>query len=78
MNKLRGTYQRVEKEYTLSVDYTYTWDDGDYGTTLAIFYRELDVTEIYIGSETLPLQFYYDFLEHQMEEDICEHAKDNR
>ena len=75
MNKLRGTYQRVEKEYTLSVGYTYTWDDGDYYTPPD---GELDVTEIYIDSETLPLQFYYDFLEHQIEEDICEHAKDNR
>ena len=75
MNKLRGTYQRVKKEYTLSVDYTYTWDDGDYYHPSE---AELDVTEIYIGSETLPLQFYYDFLEHQMEEDICKHAKDNR
>ena len=76
MNKLRGTYQRVEKEYTLSVDYTYTWDDGDYYTPPDG--GELDVTEVYMNSETLPLQFYYDFLEHQIEEDICEHAKDNR
>tara|TARA_B100000900_G_scaffold390136_1_gene383591 strand:+ start:186 stop:413 length:228 start_codon:yes stop_codon:yes gene_type:complete len=75
MNKLRGTYQRVEKEYTLSVDYTYYWDTGDYDHPPD---GELDVTEIYIDSETLPLQFYYDFLEHQLVEDICEHAHDNR
>ena len=75
MNKLRGTYQRVEKEYTLSVDYTYYWDRGDYDSDPD---AELNVTEVYMNSETLPLQFYYDFLEHQMEEDICEHAKDNR
>ena len=74
MNKLRGTFERVEKEYTLSIDYTYYWDNGDYYTPPD---AELEVTEVYINSETLPLQFYYDFLEHQMEEDICEHAHDN-
>jgi hypothetical protein len=75
MNKLRGTYQRVEKEYTLSVDYTYYWDDGDYYTPPD---AELEVTEAYIDSETIPLEFYYDFLHDQLEEDICEHANDNR
>ncbi len=74
MNKLRGTYQRVEKEYTLSVDYTYYWDRGDYNSPPD---GEVDVTEIYIDSETLPLQFYYDFLEHQLVEDISDHARDN-
>ena len=75
MNKLRGTYQRVEKEYTLSVDYTYYWDRGDYDNPPD---AELEVTEAYIDLETIPLEFYYDFLHDQLEEDICEHANDNR
>lgn len=75
MNKLRGTYQRAEKEYTLSVDYTYYWDRGDYDNPPD---AELEVTEAYIDSETIPLEFYYDFLHDQLEEDICEHAQDKR
>ena len=75
MNKIRGTYQRVEKEYTLSVDYTYYWDRGDYDHPPG---GELDVTEIYIDSETISLDFYYDFLQEKLEDEICEHANDNR
>ena len=75
MNKIRGTYQRVEKEYTLSVDYTYYWWQGDYAHPPE---SELEVTEAYLDAELLPLEFYYDFIHDQIEEDICEHANDNR
>jgi len=74
MNKLRGTFERVEKEYTLSVDYTYYWDRGDYDSLPD---AELDVTEVYINSEPIPMEFYYDYIHDQMEEDICEHATEN-
>jgi len=74
MNKLRGTFERVEKEYTLSVDYTYYWDRGDYDSLPD---AELDVTEVYINSEPIPMEFYYDYIHDQMEEDIFEHATEN-
>lgn len=75
MNKLRGTFERVEKEYTLSIDYTYYWDRGDYDSLPD---AELEVTEVYIGAESIPLQFYYDYIHDQIEEDICEQAQDYR
>jgi hypothetical protein len=75
LNKIRGTYQRVEKEYTLSVDYTYKWDDGDYYTPPD---DDLDITEAYIDSESISLDFYWDFLHDQLSEEIREHAIDNR
>ena len=75
MNKLRGTYQRVEKEYTVSVDYTYHWDNGHYDSPPD---AELEVTEAYLNSESISLDFYYDYIHDQIEEDICEHAHDNR
>lgn len=72
--KLRATYEKVEKEYTFSIDYTYEWEprEWDYPGS-----ADLEVTEAYINSETIPLEFYYDFLHDQLEDAICEHAKDN-
>ena len=75
MNKLRGTYQRVEKEYTLSVDYTYYWEDVEWDYSGS---KEIEVTEAYIDSHTIPLEFYLKFIHHQIEEDIGNHAHDNR
>ena len=72
MNKLRGTFERVEKEYTLSIDYTYYWDRGDYDSLPD---AELEVTEVCLGAESIPLQFYYDYIHDQIEEDICEQAQ---
>jgi len=79
MNKTRGTYERVEQEYTLSIDYTYYWERGDYDSLPD---AELDVTEVYIKSKSMPftlipLEFYYDFLHEQMEELVCEYAQDH-
>ena len=75
MNKIRGTYQRVEKDYTLSVDYTYYWWQGDYTHPPE---SELEVTEAYIDSELLPLEFYYDFIHDQIEEGLQQDAHDQR
>ena len=75
MNKIRGTYQRVEKDYTLSVDYTYYWWDGDYMSPPE---SELEVTEAYLDSELLSLVFYYDFIHDQIEEDLYQDAHDQR
>ena len=75
MNKIRGTYQRVEKDYTLSVDYTYYWWDGDYMSPPE---SELEVTDAYIDSDLLPLEFYLDFIHEKIEEDIHEYAQANR
>jgi len=70
--KLRATYEKVEKDYTLSVDYTYFWEDaeGDY-----LGMHELQVTEAYVDSKTIPLEFYYDLLHDKVEDDLNEHAK---
>ena len=74
MKKLRATYQRVEKDYTFFIDYSYEWEDAEWDYPGM---HELQVTEAYIDSEIIPLEFYYDFLHDQLEEAICEHAKDN-
>ena len=75
MKKTRGTYQREEKDYTLSVDYTYYWDNGDYYTPPE---SDLEVTDAYIDSDLLPLEFYFDFIHEKIEEDIHEYAQANR
>jgi len=74
MNKLRGTYQREEKEYTLSIDYTYEWEpsEWDYSGT-----ADLEVTEAYINSEPIPMDFYSDYIHDKVEDDLKEHAKNN-
>ena len=73
MNKLRATYQREEKEYTLSIDYTYEWEprEWDYPGS-----ADLEVTEAYINSEPIPMEFYYDYIHDKVEDDLKKHAKD--
>jgi hypothetical protein len=70
---LRATYEREEKHYTLSVDYTYEWEprEWDYPGS-----ADLEVTEVYINSEPIPIEFYNDYLHDQMEDDLNEHARD--
>ena len=74
MKKLRATYQRVEKEYTLSVDYTYEWEDAEWDYPGS---ADLEVTEAYVNSETIPMAFYHEYIHDKVEDDLNEHAKDN-
>jgi hypothetical protein len=55
------------------VDYTYEWEprEWDYPGS-----ADLEVTEVYINSEPIPMEFYNDYLHDQMEDDLNEHARD--
>tara|TARA_R110000803_G_C11695897_1_gene284731 strand:- start:150 stop:377 length:228 start_codon:yes stop_codon:yes gene_type:complete len=75
MNKLRSTYQKKEKAYSLSVDYTYIWEDGDHNCKGA---HDIDVTEVYIDGYSISLAFYNDYVHDIIEDDIVEHALGNR
>jgi hypothetical protein len=75
MNKLRATYQNKTFNYTISVDYTYQWEYGDYITPGA---HDIDITEVYIDGYSIPLDFFFDYVYEDLNDEIFEHALANR
>lgn len=73
IKQISGTYESVQKDYTLEIVFNYYWNKGDYDSAPD---AELEVKEVFINSETVSLEFYYDFLHHQLEEQIAEYAQD--
>lgn len=75
MNRLRATYETTERDYTISVDYTFYWEDGDYITPGA---HDVEVTEVYVNGYSIPLGFFKDYIYESLEDDIIGHALENK
>tara|TARA_R110000796_G_scaffold39951_5_gene99224 strand:+ start:3545 stop:3772 length:228 start_codon:yes stop_codon:yes gene_type:complete len=75
MNRLRATYETTERDYTISVDYTFHWEDGDYITPGA---HDIEVTEVYVNGCSIPLRFFNDYIYESLEDDIIGHALENK
>jgi hypothetical protein len=75
MNKIRATYQKKREDYIISVDYTYYWEYGDYVTPGG---HDIDITEVYIDDYSIPLEFFYDYIYEDLEEEIFDNALGNR
>ena len=75
MNKLVATYKSKENGYTINVDYTFYWEDGDYVTPGA---HDIEITDVYIDGYTIPLRFFEDYIHESLEEEILEHALENK
>ena len=75
MNKLVATYKSKENGYTINVDYTFYWEDGDYITPGA---HDIEITDVYVDGYTIPLRFFEDYIHESLEEEILEHALENK
>lgn len=75
MNKLVATYKSKENGYTINVDYTFYWEDGDYVTPGA---HDIEITDVYVDGYTIPLRFFQDYIHESLEEEILEHALENK
>jgi len=63
-----------QSSYNIAVDYTYYYEKGDIELPDS---GELEVTEFYINSESVSLDFYYEFIHPKIEEDVLENAYNN-
>ena len=71
----KGTYSLVGGfDYTLEVDYTYYWDDGNYTTPPE---EELEITKATLDGMDIT-SFFYDFIEDSFSDEIKEHAQEHK
>lgn len=69
--KSRGTYSIVQDKYTLSIDYTYYVEWGDYETPGS---EDLEITAVYLDDVDIT-DFYWDYLLDIIDEEVMQYAR---
>ena len=72
--KYNGTYIQEEETYTLWVDYSYYWDNGDYYQPPE---ADLEVQRVMLNNIDIT-DFYWDYVDDSMHSQIKEYAEENR
>jgi len=71
--KSKGTYSIIQDNYTLSIDYIYYLEWGDYETQGS---EDLEITAVYLDEADIT-DFYWDYLLDRLDEEVIEYARDN-
>jgi hypothetical protein len=72
--KIYETYSIDQETYTLEIDYLYYWDNGDYNTPPE---DDLTINKVTLNGNDIT-DFYWDFLADTIDEDVLNHAIENK
>lgn len=72
--KINNEYVIDQDQYTLIISYTYSWDNGDYNTPPE---DDLEITDVELNGMDIT-DFYWDLLSDTIDQDVYDHAKENK
>ena len=74
MSKYQGTYAIEEETYTLTVDYSYYWDNGDYYQPPE---DDLTIQAVWLNGNYIT-DFYWDWVDDNLHSQVREYAVENK
>ena len=74
MSKYSGTYIKEEDTYTLHVDYSYYWDNGDYYQPPE---DDLTIKGVWLNGQDIT-DFFWDYVNDSVHADVREYAIENK